>query len=140
MKNISKIFEELQNSSQANISALKSSRSQNNDNHIVYDELLTSAVATVGPLGAGVLIFEAALVPGILMGIAAIAVSKRTTDVKYTLYPIVKSTIRSLQSTGQHAKELIAETQERMEDILAEIDADQEYYSRSKIISSGPVL
>lgn len=140
MVNFSTIVGVSNNSSDTRSEAPQISRSHNKKDHILYDDLLSSALTTIGPAGAGNIIFEAALVPGILLGIAAIAVTKRATEVKSTLFPIVKSTILSVKITSQHARELIAETQEKMEDILAEIEAEQRQNSDDQVSSFGARL
>jgi hypothetical protein len=128
------------NSSDIYDEASRPLRSQNKDDHIFYDDLLSSAIAIVGPIGAGVFLYEAVLIPGILLGIATIAATKHTGDVKSTFYPVVKSTLHSVHTTSQHAKEFIAETQERMQDILAEIEADQGHNSVNNASTYGPIL
>lgn len=128
------------NSSDTRIETPKISGSKNKKDHILYDDLLSSALMTIGPIGAGNIIFEATLVPGILLGITAIAISRHATEVKSTLFPIVKSTIRSVQTAGQNARGFIAETQEKMDDILAEIDADQELDCNEQTSSFGARL
>lgn len=140
MVNFSTIVGVSNNSSDTRSEASQISRSHNKKDHILYDDLLSSALTTIGPVGAGNIIFEAALVPGILLGVAAIAVTKRATEVKSTLFPIVKSTILSMKITSQHARELIAETQEKMEDLLAEIEAEQRQNSDDQVSSFGARL
>lgn len=140
MVNFSTIVGVSNNSSDTRSEAPQISRSHNKKDHILYDDLLSSALTTIGPVGAGNIIFEAALVPGILLGVAAIAVTKRATEVKSTLFPIVKSTILSVKITSQHARELIAETQEKMEDLLAEIEAEQRQSSDDQVSSFGARL
>jgi len=140
MVNFSTIVGVSYNSSDSRSESPQISRSHNKKDHILYDDLLSSALTTIGPVGAGNIIFEAALVPGILLSIAAIAVSGRATEFKSTLFPIVRSTIRSVQTVSQEVREIIAETQEKMDDILAEIEAEQRQNSDEQVSSFGARL
>ena len=77
------------------------------------DELVATA-ATVAVVGAGVIIFEAALLPGLVLGIATMLVPKYLPRLGGAVSPLVKSTTR----------EMVAEVQEQMHDIVAEVDAE----------------
>lgn len=140
MANVEAILNDLNNHSEALTINSRNSKSQKNEHHILYEDVLSSAIGIVGPIGAGVMIFEAALIPGLLLGIATIAGSKHAVDVKSTLCPVIKSTIHSAHTASQYAKEFIAETQERMQDILAEIEVDQGYNSFNHKTNDGPLL
>lgn len=62
MVNFSTIVGVSYNSSDLRSEAPQISRSHNKKDHILYDDLLSSALTTIGPVGAGNIIFEAALV------------------------------------------------------------------------------
>ena len=57
------------------------------------DELVATA-ATVAVVGAGVIIFEAALLPGLVLGIATMLVPKYLPRLGGAVSPLVKSTVR----------------------------------------------
>src|SRR6516165_4638642 len=57
------------------------------------DELVAT-VATVAVVGAGVLIFEAALLPGLVLGIATMLVPKYLPAIGAAVNPLVRQTVR----------------------------------------------
>jgi len=87
------------------------------------DELIVTA-ATVAVVGAGVLIFEAALLPGLVLGIATMLVPKYLPQLGAAVNPLVKSTVRGAYKLGQKTKEFVAEANEHVQDIVAEVDAE----------------
>jgi hypothetical protein len=88
-----------------------------------YDEMVATA-ATVAVVGAGVLIFEAALLPGLVLGIATMLVPKYLPRLGGAVNPLMKSTVRGVYKIGQKTKEMAAEMQEQVHDIVAEVDAE----------------
>ena len=80
--------------------------------------------ATIGVVGVGVLVFEAALLPGLVLGIAATLAPKYLPKIGSALSPLFKSTVRGAYKVGQKAREAAAEAQEHMGDILAEVEAE----------------
>jgi hypothetical protein len=93
------------------------------DAHEGQDELVATA-ATVCVVGAGVLIFEAALLPGLVLGVATMLVPKYLPRLGAAVNPLVKSTVRGAYKMGQKTKEMVAEVQEQVHDIVAEVDAE----------------
>jgi hypothetical protein len=87
------------------------------------DELVATA-ATVAVVGAGVIIFEAALLPGLVLGIATMLVPKYLPRLGGAVSPLVKSTVRGAYKMGQKTREMVAEVQEQVHDIVAEVDAE----------------
>lgn len=87
------------------------------------DELVATA-ATVVVVGAGVIIFEAALLPGLVLGICTMLVPKYLPKIGSAMNPLVKSTVRSAYKMGQRTKEAFADVQEQVHDIVAEVDAE----------------
>ena len=87
------------------------------------DELVATA-ATVAVVGAGVLIFEAALLPGLVLGIATMLVPKYLPAIGAAVNPLVRQTVRGAYKMGQKTKEMVAEAQEQVHDIVAEVDAE----------------
>ena len=90
-----------------------------------YDSMLATA-ATVAVVGAGVLIFEAALLPGLVLGIAAMMVPQHLPKIGAIVNPLVKSTVRGAYKMGQKTKEMFAAVQEQIHDIAAEVDSEAE--------------
>jgi hypothetical protein len=79
--------------------------------------------ATVVVVGAGVALFEAALLPGVVLGVAAMLVPKVLPSMGAALNPMFKSTVRGAYKFGQKTKEMVAEAQEHVNDIVAEAKA-----------------
>jgi hypothetical protein len=85
---------------------------------------LLTTVAAVGVVGVGVAVFEAALLPGLALGVAAMAAPKLMPRLGSALNPLFKSTVRGVYKIGQKTKEMVAETQEQVQDIVAEVDSE----------------
>jgi hypothetical protein len=93
------------------------------ESHASQEDLVLTA-ATVAVVGAGVLVFEAALLPGLVLGVATMLVPKYLPKVGSALNPMVKSTVRGAYKMGQKTKEMMAEVQEQVHDIVAEVDSE----------------
>ena len=90
-----------------------------------------ATVAAVGVVGVGVAVFEAALLPGVVLGVAAMAAPKLLPRVGSALSPVFKSTVRGIYKVGQKTREMVAETHEHVQDIVAEVDAEAKRGSNS---------
>jgi hypothetical protein len=95
------------------------------ETHESNEELVATA-ATVCVVGAGVLLFEAALLPGLVLGVATMLVPKYLPRMGAAMSPMVKSTVRGAYKMGQKTREMVAEMQEQVHDIVAEVDAEGE--------------
>jgi hypothetical protein len=93
------------------------------DSHTDQNDAVVTA-ATVCVVGAGVLIFEAALLPGLVLGVATMLAPKYLPKIGAAVDPLLKSTVRSAYKMGQKTRELVAEAQEKVHDIVAEVDAE----------------
>jgi hypothetical protein len=62
-----------------------------------------ATVATVAVVAAGALVFEAALIPGIALGVAAMLVPRYLPQIGGALDPLVKSAVR----VGRKTRELV---------------------------------
>ncbi len=102
------------------------------DVEITKEEVnVLATVAAVGVVGVGVAVFEAALLPGVVLGVAAMAAPKLLPRVGSALSPVFKSTVRGIYKVGQKTKEMVAETHEQVQDIVAEVDAEAKRGSNS---------
>jgi hypothetical protein len=90
------------------------------------NEELVATAATVCVVGAGVLLFEAALLPGLVLGVATMLVPKYLPRMGAAMSPMVKSTVRGAYKMGQKTREMVAEMQEQVHDIVAEVDSEGE--------------
>ena len=85
---------------------------------------LNKTVATVVVVAAGAALFEAALLPGLVLGVAAMAAPKYLPRMAGALAPIFKSTVRGTFKLAQKSKEAFAEAHEHVNDIVAEVRAE----------------
>jgi hypothetical protein len=89
--------------------------------------VLVATAATVAVVGVGVAVFEAALLPGVVLGVAAMLVPKYLPRMGTALNPLFKSTVRGVYKVGQKTREMVAEAQEHVHDIVAEVDAEEDF-------------
>jgi hypothetical protein len=87
------------------------------------DEVLATA-ATVGVVAVGALVFEAALLPGMILGVCAMLVPKALPKIGGALNPLFKSTVRGAYRLSEKAREVAAEMQEQVHDIVAEVKSE----------------
>jgi len=87
------------------------------------DELMATA-ATVGVVAVGALVFEAALLPGMVLGVCAMLAPKALPKIGGALNPLFKSTVRGAYRLSEKAREVAAEMQEQVHDIVAEVKSE----------------
>jgi hypothetical protein len=104
------------------------------DHEDAQDGGINKTVATVVVVAAGAAIFEAALLPGIAIGVAAMAAPKYMPRLAGAMGPLFKSAVRGTYKFAQKSREMLAEAQEQVNDIVAEVDAEND----SQFKSSGP--
>ena len=85
---------------------------------------MIATVATVGVVAIGAALIEAELLAGLALGVAAVVAPQLAPKLGSGLAPMFKSTVRGVYKLGQKTKELIAETNEHVQDIVAEVDAE----------------
>src|SRR5262249_56682704 len=79
---------------------------------------------TVVVVGAVVIIFEAALLPGFVLGIASMLLPKFLPKLGGAVSPMLKSTVRGAYRMGQKTREMVAEVHEQANNIVAEVGAE----------------
>lgn len=84
-------------------------------------------VATVGVVAVGAAIFEAALIPGLVLGVAAALAPKYVPKMGDALAPMFRSSVRNVYKMGQKTREMMAEAKEHMNDIVAEVHAEKDH-------------
>jgi hypothetical protein len=67
---------------------------------------MVATVATVAVVGIAAAAFEAALLPGIVLGVAAVAAPKYLPKMGAALNPLFRSTVRGAYKIGQKTKEI----------------------------------
>jgi uncharacterized protein DUF5132 len=87
---------------------------------------LNKTVATVVVVAAGAALFEAALLPGLVLGVAAVAAPKYLPRLGAALNPLFKSAVRGTYKLQQKSREMFAEAHEQIHDTLAEVKAEAE--------------
>jgi Protein of unknown function (DUF5132) len=85
---------------------------------------VVATVATVAVVGIGAAAFEAALIPGIVLGVAAMWLPQYFPRMGEAINPLVRSTVRGAYKLGHKTKEMMAEAQEQFHDIAAEVHAE----------------
>jgi hypothetical protein len=99
---------------------------------------LVATVATVAVVGIGAAAFEAALLPGIVLGAAAMWLPQYFPKMGEALNPLFRSTVRGAYKIGQKTREMMAEAQEQVHDIVAEVHAEGDQpVTPSKDASTG---
>ncbi len=76
---------------------------------------------TVAAVGIGALALETALLPGVVLGVAAMWLPH---DVRQAFAPLARSTARGVYRIGEKTKELVADVREEIGDIVAEVEAE----------------
>jgi hypothetical protein len=87
---------------------------------------VVATVATVAVVGIGAAAFEAALLPGIVLGVAAMWVPQYLPKMGAALNPLFRSTVRGAYKLRQKTREMMAEAHEQVNDIVAEVHAEGE--------------
>jgi hypothetical protein len=92
---------------------------------------LTSTLATIGVIGVGVALFDLALIPGMIIGLAAAFAPKYLPKVGDRLEPLFNTAVRGAYKATRMARGAVAEAQEKVLDIAAEVDAEEAENARS---------
>jgi hypothetical protein len=87
---------------------------------------VVTTAATVGVVAVGAALFEVALLPGIALGVAAMLAPKYAPNISAAIGPMFRSSVRGLYKFGQKTNEMVAEAKEQVQDIVAEVKAEQE--------------
>jgi hypothetical protein len=87
---------------------------------------IVATVATVAVVGVGAAVFEAALLPGLVLGVAAMWAPKYFPKMGEALNPLFRSTVRGAYKLGNKTREFVAEAQEQVHDIVAEVHAEDD--------------
>ncbi len=81
-------------------------------------------VAAAGVIVVGAALIEVALVPGIIVGLAAALAPQYMPQAVDNLRPAFRSVVRNAYKFGRKARETVAEAQEHVQDIVAEVHAE----------------
>jgi hypothetical protein len=86
---------------------------------------VVTTVATIGVVGVAAALFDVALIPGMIIGVAAAYAPKYVTNIGDRLQPLFNYTVRGAYKVTRGARSAVAEAQERMHDIAAEVEAEE---------------
>ena len=75
-------------------------------------------------MGIGAAAFEAALLPGFVLGVAAVWAPKYFPKMGAALNPLFRTTVRGAYKIRQKTQEMMAEAHEQVQDIVAEVDVE----------------
>ena len=85
----------------------------------------TVAAATVGIICVGAALFEAALIPGMVIGVAAMLAPRALPKLGAAVEPAFRGAVRGTYKLGQKARHIMAEAEEQVHDVVAEEQAGQ---------------
>ena len=85
---------------------------------------INKTAATVVAVAAGAALLETALLPGLALGVAAIAAPKYVSRLARAITPMFKSTVRATYQLARKPGEALAEAQHQINDIIAEVRAE----------------
>lgn len=80
---------------------------------------------TIGVVAVGAALIEAALLPGIVIGVAAAYAPKYLPKLGERVQPLFHSTVRGIYKLGHKARSCMGEVHEHMNDIAAEVHAEE---------------
>jgi hypothetical protein len=83
-----------------------------------------SRMATVAAIGLGVALIEVELIPGMLIGVAAMMAPKLLPRLGNGLKPLLKSAMRAGYAIADKTRETMAEAGEQFQDIVAEVKSE----------------
>jgi hypothetical protein len=86
---------------------------------------VVTTVTTIGVIGVVAALVDVALIPGIIIGVAAAYAPKYVNSLGERLEPLFNSTVRTVYKATRSARDAVAEAQERVHDIAAEVDAEE---------------
>lgn len=83
-------------------------------------------VATAAAIVVGAALIEVELIPGLIIGAGAILLGKLFPEMSSYVRPVLKSAVRAGFSMSQKAREVLAEANEQVHDLVAEVKHEQE--------------
>jgi len=84
-----------------------------------------AVVATIGAVGVVAALVDVALIPGIVIGACAALIPGVAPRLGERLEPLFERTVKGAVKLTRRARSAVAEAQERVGDITAEVDAEE---------------
>ena len=78
---------------------------------------------TVGVICVGAALFEAALIPGMIIGVVAMLAPRALPRLGDAVEPVFRSAVRGAYKVGQKARYVVSEAEEQIRDVIAEENA-----------------
>jgi hypothetical protein len=78
-------------------------------------------------------LFEAALLPGMFLGVAAVAAPTALPKIGAALNPLFRSTVRGVYKFGEKAREAAADLEEQVQDVVAEVKAERDVKANAPV-------
>src|SRR5689334_3898496 len=91
----------------------------------VENTSLTDKALTVAAVGVAAALIEVELIPGMLLGVAAMLAPNLLPKIGNGLRPLVKGAVRAGYNVASKARETVAEAGEQLQDIVAEVKAEE---------------
>jgi hypothetical protein len=85
----------------------------------------TTEVATIGVVAICAAVVSVELIPGLALGVAAALAPRFLPKMGGSVQPLFNSTVRGAYKLGRKARSAFGELQERVEDITAEVKAEE---------------
>ena len=86
---------------------------------------VVTTVATIGAIGVVAAIVDVALIPGMVIGVVAAFAPKYAPKLGERLEPVFNSTVKGAYKLTKKARSAFAEAHEKVNDITAEVDAEE---------------
>lgn len=86
---------------------------------------LADKALTVAAVGVAAALIEVELIPGMLLGVAAMLAPNLVPKIGGALRPVVKSAVRAGYNVAAKTRESVAEASEQFQDIVAEVKSEQ---------------
>jgi len=97
-----------------------------------------TGVATTLATALAVTVLAPELLPGMAIGVAAMLAPKFLPTLGNAIRPFIKTALQAGHTTGLKARELVAEATEQIQDLVAEVTAEQERNGGSRGSSRRP--
>jgi hypothetical protein len=86
-----------------------------------------SSVATAAAIVVGAALIEVELIPGLIIGAGAILLGKFFPEASSYVRPAIKGAVRAGFSATHKIREILAEANEQVQDLVAEVKNEQEH-------------
>jgi hypothetical protein len=85
------------------------------------DDLFNAGLTAAALVGLGLMIIRPRLLPGLVLGVAAMMAPRVFPGLQGSLRPLMKDVIRTGYMAAEKAKEIVAEAGEQLQDLAAEV-------------------